>query len=173
MIVEKKFCTKCENEKVLDDFAKDNRRSDGRKSACKKCQWLYVQTWLAANPETKERYKDKDRAHKKQWYKDNKDAIRANRRFKKYGMTVEQHNSKLRGQDGKCSICEVILDGTKPSTHPNVDHDHKCCNREGSCGKCVRGLLCASCNHLLGQAKDSPAILLKAVEYLRFYQGDN
>lgn len=47
-----------------------------------------------------------------------------------------------------------------------VDHDHSCCERDGSCGECVRGLLCRSCNTALGLVKDSPNRLLGLLKYL-------
>jgi hypothetical protein len=48
----------------------------------------------------------------------------------------------------------------------NVDHDHRCCDLNRSCGRCVRGLLCRSCNSALGYARDDPDRLAGLVEYL-------
>jgi hypothetical protein len=36
----------------------------------------------------------------------------------------------------------------------------------GSCGNCIRGLLCQDCNFILGLAKDSTDRLLAAAKYL-------
>lgn len=32
----------------------------------------------------------------------------------------------------------------------HIDHDHACCPGNESCGKCIRGVLCGSCNVILG-----------------------
>lgn len=47
-----------------------------------------------------------------------------------------------------------------------IDHDHACCPKEKCCGKCIRGLICASCNIMLGMAGENPAKLLAGVAYL-------
>lgn len=62
--------------------------------------------------------------------------------------------------DEPCGICG----DTEATIH--VDHDHKCCPTGGSCGTCIRGGLCGSCNMALGSFRDSPKLLLKALEYL-------
>jgi len=78
-------------------------------------------------------------------------------RRKEYGITREEWNKLFEDQDKKCAICG--------SDHPKVigrdwhtDHDHKT-NR-------VRGILCRSCNQLLGQAEEDIKILESAIKYL-------
>lgn len=41
------------------------------------------------------------------------------------------------------------------------------CPGRNACGRCIRGLLCSRCNVGLGNFRDRPDLLLKAVEYLR------
>lgn len=60
------------------------------------------------------------------------------------------------------SSCESC--GSDVKLH--VDHDHACCPSGSSCGKCVRGFLCAPCNQILGFAKDDIAQLKGLVSYL-------
>ncbi|WP_443095051.1 endonuclease VII domain-containing protein [Rothia koreensis] len=65
----------------------------------------------------------------------------------KYKMTLSDYNKMLDAQGGGCAIC-----GQKPSEarRLSVDHDHACCPSEKTCGACVRGLLCVTCNVWLG-----------------------
>ena len=77
------------------------------------------------------------------------------------GLTTEMVQALLDTQGGLCAICADEL------TAPHIDHDHSCCPGYRSCGRCVRGLLCASCNHMLGKAHDRPEVLEAAASYLR------
>lgn len=65
-------------------------------------------------------------------------------------------------RQGKCSICskELVLGKF------TIDHDHACCDREGSCGKCIRGLLCPLCNLGLGAFGDDVNKMKLAIDYL-------
>lgn len=72
----------------------------------------------------------------------------AYRQAQKYGLTIARVNAILRVQDDACAICgENPGDaGMEGVSYWQIDHDHACCDRAGSCGECVRGLLCKSCN---------------------------
>jgi hypothetical protein len=85
--------------------------------------------------------------------------------LKMYGLSKAEFDEKLRLQNGVCAICK------KPEVKRNhhdgrinflsVDHNHE----TGS----VRGLLCDSCNVVLGRARDNPELLEEAARYLRTY----
>jgi hypothetical protein len=83
-----------------------------------------------------------------------------------YGITQDLYDAILARQGGVCAICSTCI----PSSHRKyffVDHDHSCCPGLKSCGKCVRGLLCSSCNSGMGQLGDDPVRLEAAATYLR------
>ena len=84
--------------------------------------------------------------------------LRGNKLRQKYGITLEQYDEMLERQGGRCAICGGL---NKNGWFLAVDHDHKT-------GK-NRGLLCASCNVILGTAYDNVDILNKAIKYLEEY----
>lgn len=150
-----KTCGNCKESKNSTDFNKDNQRYDGLQWSCRACQ----KAERIANKEVHAaRQKNYYQANKDRYIKyasDNKDAIKNGNLKRKYGITIEQYESMLLAQDGKCKICQTSDPG-KPSF--SVDHCH-------STGV-VRGLLCHSCNSGLGHFKDNKEIIAKAIEYL-------
>lgn len=84
--------------------------------------------------------------------------------YRRYKLTPEAYDAMLARQGGGCAICHTP---PAPPERLVVDHDHACCpDRKMSCGRCVRGLLCSTCNLMIGYAQDSPERLLSAVAYL-------
>lgn len=78
-----------------------------------------------------------------------------------YGITHIQYKALLEAQQGKCAVCgngETMLGRGGNTRSLSVDH----CHKTGA----IRGLLCDSCNNILGRAKDSPALLRKLAAYL-------
>lgn len=86
---------------------------------------------------------------------------RHNRVTHQYNLTVEQVQTLF--DHPECDVCGSSDPGKKDF---HIDHDHSCCDRPGSCGKCVRGLLCGSCNRAMGNAKDDPHVLRRMADYL-------
>ena len=79
-----------------------------------------------------------------------------------YTLEREDYDAMLEYQDFKCAVCKAPFIGP-----PRVDHDHACCDGARSCGKCVRGLLCADCNLALGIFHDDISRLENAIVYLK------
>jgi len=131
-----KKCSKCNADKVINDFYIDKRNNLPR-SECKSCQNERNRQWRANN-------KDKN----KQINIKNQLSFKLKNIYK---ITEEKLDEFVKFSDGRCSICLL-------KTKLYIDHDH-------ITGK-VRGLLCNSCNLGLGKFKDDVAILKNAIKYL-------
>lgn len=90
-------------------------------------------------------------------------------RLRNFGVSPEGFAALLQAQGGACAICRSEDPGIRDWC---IDHDHSCCpttrgQRSRSCGACVRGLLCTTCNMALGGFRDDEQRLQTAIEYLR------
>jgi len=74
-----------------------------------------------------------------------------------HGITIEQLNSLLFKQAGKCGICSRIFTQKRP-LNPQVDHNHNT--------GVIRGLLCRLCNMSIGLLQDDPYIINNAIRWL-------
>lgn len=155
-----KICTSCKVNKELVCFSINKAKPSGLQTHCKECQKTYYfnKSRLRVLSNSARRYaaKKEDILAKQRL---RKTEISHNKRINQlkdlYGMSLSDYDTIFKNQLGSCAICEgVNLDGKRLS----VDHDHKT-------GK-VRGLLCANCNLMIGNSKDSVGTLIKGSEYL-------
>lgn len=147
-IVDNKICcTKCKEWKTLDNFHKDKQTSTGYRHECFDCK------------------------AKRQIVYNLKPSVQLNSRERnlkaKYGLSIDEYNSILEKQNGRCAICKCLptvemvnRKGSRPIVFDTlvVDHDH-------ISGK-VRGLLCRKCNIALGHFQDNVETLANAITYL-------
>jgi hypothetical protein len=148
-----KVCRVCEIPKPLSEFYRHS--AGGLRGLCKRCHYLETKAWKEANP-------------------DKLQAIARRARLKaRFGVTEAQYLSLLNQQGGRCAICRL------PESRErllSVDHDHSCCSGRTSCGKCVRGLLCSTCNLNLAwyeeYAERATAYLIQKHELARAKRAD-
>lgn len=166
-----KQCRDCKAEgiglKPPSEFNRNARAADGLAAYCR----VHSSARLRDNyRKSGAKYNDQ----KKVWRRENPIAARLLDVRKKlthaYGLSELGYTELFVAQGCCCAICRAPLKSqfdqareftrrTKVSNVAYVDHCHQT--------DAVRGLLCFSCNIILGKAKDDEQILLQAVRYLR------
>ena len=168
-----KICSKCKIEKSFDEFYKNKNAPDGHRYWCVPCTNSSNDGWYANN-------KIKRKKSLQEWRNKNPELIRelqknfhrrnrVKEKLKRYGISIDIFNSLLSKQNNKCKICPRVLDSHDKIHTPHIDHDHSCCKGPRSCGKCIRGIICHSCNQVLGHCYDDVNILKSASSYLEEY----
>lgn len=141
-----KVCRKCRIPKDTQEFhraSKASKTKDGLQSWCMSCCSIYQRERAFANP-----------AYKKYAHI-------------KYAYKLEQDEYDEAVKKG-CGLC-----GIKTGVVFAVDHDHSCCPKTPTCGKCVRSILCSRCNSLLGRGEDSIERLEDAIKYLKDWKHEH
>lgn len=104
-----------------------------------------------AHPEYRERVSTRSQMTKSEYWRHWK-------MKQSYGIGLPEYMEMYSKQNGKCLVCET----ERPNFGKQglvIDH----CHSKGH----IRGLLCVHCNTGLGQFKDNPDLLQKAIEYLK------
>ena len=101
-------CSSCKKNKFASEVYQDFSQKRGYSSWCKTCS-----------------------------AKNKSDIVKLRHKLKRYGITPEEYEAKLKEQDGVCAICG--LDGSGYKKGLVVDHCHDC--------GAFRGILCPDCNN--------------------------
>jgi hypothetical protein len=136
-------CNKCKVTKPKSEFFKESKFTRGYRYSCKDCE-KPMRDLYKNKPENKIRATKTRRS----WA-----------RKTKYNFPQELYDERLDNQGGVCAICSTDSPGGRGQFH--ADHDHQT-NQP-------RGVLCHNCNVALGNFKDSPELLQKAIVYLSKY----
>jgi len=158
-----KVCTKCGEDKTVENFYYVVGNKDHLHSWCKPCVNEYNKTSYKNN-------RDKRLETHNSWYKINREEIliRRNANYdpakereaslkRLYGITLEDYKKLFQEQKGVCAICKEYK-VTNKSDKLYVDHNHTTGN--------VRGLLCHFCNQGLGNFEDNINLLQSSIDYL-------
>lgn len=158
-------CTRCGETKPLDEFGTDSRKRNGKKSSCNPCAAATVWEWRQKYPD---RYEALKKLPRTEWQRLRRRELTLR---DVYHLTLADWDHMLAEQGGGCAVCGGGPSGPgRGGAQFHVDHDHACCPGVGSCGRCVRGILCSNCNTMIGLAKDDAVRLLAAAEYLQKFQ---
>jgi hypothetical protein len=146
----RKTCSRCKKSKALCEYQKDSRAITGLSSKCKCCI-----------KERRQKQKDYDRNYWKLYAGRNIEKLKERDKSynlkRKFNMTIEQYNTLLESQGGKCACCPK----EKSSNGKSLAVDH--CHVTGK----IRGLLCNECNTSLGLLKEDITIMSNLIQYLQ------
>lgn len=147
-----KRCSKCRQIKPTAEFyiRRDRGKRARPKECCKKCCYITTHAWAVKNREKVRSYSHKWNTGKgRDWWRNKHYQLR-------YGISLAAYDALLAAQGGACACCgKPIL----MRRHIHVDHCHRT--------HVVRGILCRSCNLGMGNFRDDPAVMERAIAYLR------
>lgn len=139
-----KRCSRCGEEKPLEDFYRNRRKKDGKNSYCKPCS-------LAAKRDHWKKAED-TRARSYETHLLNR-----------YGMTPEDYHALRESQEGCCVVCGCDPRVEFAHLHEKVqrlqvEHSHQTGN--------LRGLVCQRCNKHVYWAGENLELVRRILDYL-------
>jgi hypothetical protein len=100
---------------------------------------------------------DRHRAAQKKWRESNPGYYEERAEYYRKTLSALRWEVMKIAQNGLCAICKIV----PPRGRLCVDHNHVT-------GK-IRGLLCDGCNMAIGNFREDPVRMKRAIEYLRVH----
>jgi hypothetical protein len=140
-----RWCNKCQDFRPLREFTRSKARRSGYQSLCKAHCKIAQYAWCSKNAVRLRR-------------------IRLRHKLKAANITVEEFETLMMRQNGKCAVCDEPETTTYKRTPRSLSIDH--CHQTGK----IRGLLCTRCNTALGLLRENIAIVNKLGAYIKSNQ---
>jgi hypothetical protein len=156
-------CTGCAETKSYDTFPKNKETPCGYDPRCKDCRHEARRLRMGAKLNKPRAQSETERTFRRT------DTARRALLHNTYNITVDMYQWLNLRQGFVCFLCkehETALSTMGKLQHLVVDHDHRCCKSRGSCGKCIRGLLCRKCNTVLGVVESKPQLISRFKDYI-------
>ncbi len=158
-------CTGCNLTKIVTEFPNNKETPCGYDPRCKQCRHEARRERMGAinhNPRAKTEEERQLRAKAK-----NRRAILNN----VYHISEDKYAWLLHIQNNVCFLCKepetAISNKSNQLMNLAIDHDHRCCReKSGSCGECVRHLLCTVCNWIVGRVESKPNLQPMLAHYV-------
>ena len=161
-----KECAICKNLKTTEEFHTIKRKGYEK---------TYLHSYCISCEREYDRNRNRDLTEKTRIWRQNlteeqraahRQVVSNRQRYKKYGVTISELQTRLKNQHGTCAICltSISLEARAKEdalSSAHVDHNH-------TTGQ-VRGILCRKCNHALGLVREDPSILHSMLNYLKAY----
>ena len=164
------------SKRTPEEIKRDNQYYKKWYAEHREAQLAKAREEYAANPEPAKR---KVRRYRKFLPEDKLAQIGRRSLLGNFHTTEEWYNAKLAEQDGHCALCS--REREENCNRLAIDHNHECCPKSGSCGKCLRGILCRRCNLRLGNLDEFLSLGMvignghsgwfeRAMQYLKQYK---
>jgi hypothetical protein len=151
-----KKCRRCLVEKEAHLFPRNKKLKDGLHTYCKECTRLYYKknNIKFEIPDFKTCTKCLIEKSQHDFYKQNhkidglssmcKACLNIGSIISRFNLSQEEYEGMVKNGCEACGSFNKLC----------IDHDHSCCNYSGSCGNCIRGVLCSDCNSAEGFIKN-------------------
>ena len=147
-----KKCSRCKENKTLDNFGKDKRRKDGKSIYCKPCS--KANNAISRNKQKHLPCTVCKEAPRAKGQTRCRDCHNATQKSSKYGITMERALELSQRPCAACGRYEHEIGGKHPMS---IDHCH-------GTGR-VRDVLCRYCNVALGMLLDDPIRIEQLKQY--------